>query len=114
MVGLKPVVRHEEDVGLTEQGPFPAKILLSKKDTSIASVKLGTLEKGKKIEPHLHEECDQIEYYLKGKAYMYIEGLGQREIGKGSFTYIPRGVRHGMPNVVESLTILTVFVPALF
>jgi len=111
---LEPLIRHVKDLMLSREGPFPAKILLSKQDTRSASVKMGTLEKGKKIEPHMHAECDQIEYYLKGKALMFIEGLGEKEIREGAFTYIPKGVKHGVLNVAESLMILTVFVPPLF
>jgi len=111
---LKPIIRNEEDLNLNEEGPFPAKILLSKQDTVTASVKIGTLEKGRKIETHAHTESDQIEYYLSGKAIMFIEGLGEREISEGLFTYIPKGVRHGIREVIEPLKILTVFVPPLF
>ncbi len=111
---MKPTIRNEEDPNLNEEGPFPAKILLSKQDTSTASVKVGTLEKGRKIEIHSHAESDQIEYYLSGKAIMFIEGLGEKKISKGSFTYIPKGVKHGILEVIEPLRILTVFVPPLF
>ena len=111
---MKPLVRNEEDLDLNEEGPFPAKILLSKQDTSIASVKVGILEKGRTIDTHAHSESDQIEYYLSGKAVMFIEGLGEKVIKKGSFTYIPKGVKHGVREVTESLKILTVFIPPLF
>ena len=111
---MKPTIRNEEDLNLNEEGPFPAKILLSKQDTSTASVKVGTLEKGRKIEIHSHAESDQIEYYLSGKAIMFIEGLGEKKIEKGSFTYIHKGVKHGILEVIEPLRILTVFVPPLF
>jgi len=111
---LKPLIRKEEDLDLNEEGPFPAKILLSKLDTPSASVKIGTLEKGRKIETHAHAESDQIEYYLSGKAIMFIEGLGEKIIEKGSFTYIPKGVKHGVHEVIEPLKIITVFVPPLF
>jgi len=111
---LKPIIRNEEDLNLNEEGPFPAKILLSKQDTLTASVKVGTLEKGGEIELHTHAESDQIEYYLSGKAIMFIEGLGERRINRGSFTYIPKGVKHGILEVIEPLKILTVFIPPLF
>ena len=111
---MKPLVRHEKDVALSEEGPFPAKIFLSKQDSPSASVKLGTLERGKKIESHMHYECDQLEYYIGGRALMSVEGLGEREIREGSFTYIPKGVKHGILKVTEPLTIITVFAPALF
>jgi len=112
--GLKPIIRREEDLDLNEEGPFPAKILLSKQDTTTASVKIGTVEKGMKIEMHAHDESDQIEYYLSGKAIMFIEGLGEREIGRGIFTYIPKGVKHGVKEVIEPLKVITVFIPPLF
>ncbi len=111
---MKPFVRNEEDLDLTEEGPFPAKILMSKQDTSVASVKVGVLEKERNIEVHAHAKSDQIEYYLSGKAIMFIEGLGEKVIKKGSFTYIPKGVRHGVREVIEPLKILTVFIPPLF
>jgi len=111
---MNPIIRYEEELPLNEEGPFPAKILLSSKDTTTASVKFGALEKGKKIEIHAHAECDQLEYYIKGKALMFIEGLGEREVREGAFTYIPKGVKHGILEVTESLVMLTVFVPPLF
>ena len=111
---MKPIIRKEEDLELNEEGPFPAKILLSKKDTLSASVKVGVVEKGRKIEIHAHNESDQIEYYLSGKAIMFIEGLGEREIRKGSFTYIPKGIKHGVKEVTEPLKVITVFIPPLF
>ncbi|MEM2341461.1 MAG: cupin domain-containing protein [Candidatus Bathyarchaeia archaeon] len=63
---------------------------------------------------HAHSESDQIEYCIRGKAVMFIEGLGEKEIVEGAFTYIPRGVKHSIINVIESTTFLTVFVPPLF
>ena len=111
---MKPIVRDEEDLELTDEGPFPAKMLLSRQDTSTASVKLGVLEKGGRIEVHMHDDSDQIEYYLSGRAVMFIEGLGERTIKEGTFTYIPKGVKHGVREVMEPLKILTVFIPPLF
>ena len=96
------------------EGPFPAKIFLSKQDTVTAGVKKGILKKGERIEAHMHSDCDQIEYYLEGKASMFIEGLGERDLEGGSFTYIPKGTKHGISKVTESLVILTVFVPPIF
>ena len=111
---MKPIVRYEGDLELNRDGPFPANVFLSRRDTHSASVKKGTLEKGKKIEVHAHNENDQLEYYTEGEALMFVEGLGDIEIRKGSFTYIPKGTKHGILNVSESLTLLTVFVPPLF
>ena len=111
---MNPMIKYEEEVALDEEGPFPAKILLSEKETSLASVKVGTLEAGMSIAIHAHDECNQIEYIMGGKATMYIEGLGEKELRKGAFTFIPKGVKHGVPEISEPLTIYTVFTPPLF
>jgi len=37
---------------------------------------------------------------------MFIEGLGEKEISEGTFTYVPRGVKHSLIEVVEPITIL--------
>lgn len=111
---LKPVIRRESEVPFSSGTPFPTKILLSKLDTATASVRLSMLGRSDKIGIHSHEENDQIEYCIKGKAIMFIEGLGEKEISEGTFTYVPKGVKHSLIEVIEPITILTVFVPPLF
>ena len=111
---VKPVIRYESEVSFSSGAPFPTKILLSKSESSTASVRLSRLEKGKKIKMHAHAESDQIEYCIGGKAIMFIEGLGEKEITRGTFTYVPKGVKHSILEVIEPLTVLTVFVPPLF
>jgi quercetin dioxygenase-like cupin family protein len=111
---MQPIVRYEESLSLNREGPFPAKLLLSRKDKSAASVKIGTLEKGKNIELHNHQLNDQIEYCLGGRAIMFIEGLGEKEIRKGALNYIPKGVNHSITKVFESIRLLTIFIPCLF
>jgi quercetin dioxygenase-like cupin family protein len=111
---LKPVVRYEEEIAPSVSMPFTVKILLSKGDTPTASVRLSMLNKNMKIDLHTHNECDQIEYCMRGKAVMFIEGLGEKEIREGTFTYVPKGVKHSIVKVIEPFTVLTVFVPPLF
>lgn len=94
--------------------PFSTKVFLSKSESSSASVRLSTLNKSEKIKMHAHSESDQIEYCIEGKAIMFIEGLGEKEITKGTFTYVPKGTKHSILKVIEPLTVLTVFVPPLF
>ncbi len=111
---MKSVIRYSEEISLSHEGPFPAKIFLSQKDTSSASVRMCTLEKGKKIELHAHSSSDQLEYCLEGKALMFIEDLGNVELRKGAFTYIPKGVKHSVLEISKSLILITVFVPPFF
>lgn len=111
---MNPIVRYERDIAFNEGTIFPTKILLSKNDTSTASVRLSMINRSEEINMHTHNESDQIEYCIKGKAIIFIEGLGEKEILEGTFIYIPKGVRHGLVNVIEPLTVLTVFIPPLF
>lgn len=111
---MKPVVKYEKDIAFSEDAAFPAKILLSRNDTPTASVRLSTISKSEKMGMHTHDESDQIEYCIRGRAVLFIEGLGEKEIFEGTFIYIPKGVRHGLVKVIEPLTILTIFVPPLF
>ncbi len=111
---MKPIIRYESEVSFSSGTPFPMKVLLSKNETSTASVRLSMLDKGEKIEMHAHAESDQIEYCIEGKAIMFIEGLGRKEIAKGTFTYVPKGVKHSIVEVIEPLIVLTVFIPPLF
>lgn len=111
---MKGIFRNESEIKISKEGPFPAKTLLSKKDTPIASVKIGRLPVGGKIEVHSHKDINQLEYYIKGKATLFLEGVGEKEIGPGTFMFAPKGVKHGIHNVTEELIIYGVFTPALF
>lgn len=108
------LIRDSESCLLDEKGPFPARILLSKLDAEEMSVKHGVLSVGEEIDIHCHEEQAQVEFYPSGKATLFVEGVGEREIRSGSFMYAPRGVKHGIHSVSEPLEIVTIFVPALF
>ena len=111
---LKPLIKYEKNLSFSSGTPFLTKIFLSKSESPTASVRLSNLDEGGKIEMHAHVESDQIEYCIKGRAVMFIEGLGEKEIVEGTFTYVPKGVKHSIVRVIEPLTILTVFVPPLF
>lgn len=108
------LIRESKSCPLDEKGPFPARILLSKVDTEEMSVKHGVLAVGQEIDVHCHEEQAQVEFYPSGKATLFVEGVGEREISSGYFMYAPQGVKHGIHSVVEPLEIVTIFVPALF
>ena len=65
---MKGIFRHESEVTMSVKGPFPAKILLSKEDTPMVSVKVGRLPVGGEIVLHSHEGSNQLEYYPEGRA----------------------------------------------
>lgn len=108
------LIRNSNKCPLDDKGPFPARILLSKTDTQELSVKHGVLSIGQSIGVHSHEENTQVEFYASGKATLFVEGLGEKEIGPGSFMHAPKGVKHGIHSVQEPLEIISVFVPPLF
>jgi len=99
---------------IDEKGPFPARILLSKSDTGSLSVKHGVLAVGRDIKIHSHDESDQMEFYIAGKAILFVEGIGEKEIRQGTFMYAPKGVKHGIRSVQEPVEMVSVFVPPLF
>jgi len=70
------------------------------------------LPAGVKVEKHTHE-CDDIIYVIKGKAKMWIEGIGEVPMVEGAFLRIPKGVRHQPHEVEEDLIAYDVFYPFL-
>ncbi len=108
------IFKRERDATLSMEGPFPAKILLSRDETPHVSVKIGKLSIGQEISIHSHKDVDQVEYFVKGKAMLFLDGVGEKRIEPGTFMYAPRGAKHGIQKVTEDVLILSVFLPALF
>lgn len=111
---MKGVIGNEEDLEVDKTGPFPARLLIKKAFTPNLSVKKGVLKAGSVVKEHLHEDVDQFEIYPSGRAIFYVEGVGEKEIKAGSFSYSPKGKKHAVRRVLEDLEIITVFVPAFF
>lgn len=69
--------------------------------------------KGSRIEKHEHKNSDDILFVIKGKATMWIDGLGDLPMAPGSFFRIPKGVMHQPHDIEEDLVIYDVFYPFL-
>ena len=67
---------------------------------------------GTQVEKHTHE-CDDIIYAIKGKATMWIEGIGEVPVAEGTFIRIPKGTQHQPRDIKEDLTVYDVFYPFL-
>jgi quercetin dioxygenase-like cupin family protein len=67
---------------------------------------------GTNVEKHTHE-CDDIIYVLKGKAKIWIEGVGDVPMAEGTFVRIPKGVRHQPHSIEEDFVAYDVFYPFL-
>jgi quercetin dioxygenase-like cupin family protein len=68
---------------------------------------LGTI-----VERHTHE-CDDIIYVVKGKAMMWVDGIGDVQLVEGSFLRIPKGVAHQPHSIEEDFIAYDVFYPFL-
>ena len=87
--------------------------LLSKKDDLIdMTCALVHWKVGAEIPRHIHEESDDILYILKGKAKIWIEGVGEVPLKAGSFVRVPKGVLHQPHDVEEDLVAHDTWFPA--
>ena len=107
-------VKHEKNAEIDTAGPFPASLLMKKAINSTFSFKKGILKKGGTIKEHMHDNVDQFEYIVSGKAIFYVEGLGDNELSSGSYSYVPRGIKHSIKLVEDDLEIINIFSPANF
>jgi quercetin dioxygenase-like cupin family protein len=71
------------------------------------------LPKGAHVEKHIHENSDDIIYVVKGKAKMWIEGMGVFHMVEGAFFSIPKGIMHQPHDIEEDLIAYDVFYPFL-
>ena len=87
--------------------------LLTKKDDDVdMTVAMVHWQVGAEIPRHIHEDSDDILYILKGKAKIWIEGIGDVPVSAGSFVRIPKGVPHQPHDVEEDLVAHDTWFPA--
>jgi mannose-6-phosphate isomerase-like protein (cupin superfamily) len=67
---------------------------------------------GAEIPRHIHEDSDDILYIIRGKAKIWIEGIGDVPVSAGSFVRIPKGVPHQPHDVEEDLIAHDTWFPA--
>lgn len=86
------------------RGVESAYLLSQRNDGSGITYALTHWSVGARFETHIHERSDDIIYVFKGRATIWIDGLGDVALEAGSFVNIPRGVAH-LPHDVEEDTI---------
>jgi len=69
---------------------------------------------GAEIAKHIHEQSDDILYFIQGKAKIWIDGVGDVPVSAGSFVRIPAGVEHQPHDVTEEVIAHDMWFPALF
>jgi mannose-6-phosphate isomerase-like protein (cupin superfamily) len=88
--------------------------LLSNRDDGAGfTCLLVNLPVGTKVERHIHENSDDIIYVVKGKAKMWIDGIGDVPMVPGVFVRIPKGVLHQPRDIEEDVLVYDVFHPFL-
>lgn len=113
---MKAVIREEE----LDWIPHPLnervkrKILLTKRDFNVdITCMLVKIERGLGIPEHIHENQDDILYPLSGKFRMWIDGIGEFEVGKNVMVRVPKGVKHRISEAYEDVVLLDIFSPAI-
>lgn len=110
-------VKRERDV---EWAPHPflpiqIKSFLSRKDDrGDITIFLVKIPAGKEIPVHVHETQEDIIFILAGRAKMWIDGVGDFDIEKGTFIRVPKNTQHRIYSVTEDILNYDVFTPPLF
>jgi quercetin dioxygenase-like cupin family protein len=111
------VNRKVEDIPWAPHPVVPGisiKPLISSKEHHLnVTCMLVTVPVGKEVPEHIHDTQDDILYPLKGKAVMWVEGVGEFSLEPGQIVRVPKGKKHKITNIVEELLVYDVFCPAL-
>jgi quercetin dioxygenase-like cupin family protein len=87
--------------------------LLSHRDENVdLTCLLVHLPPGTEVARHTHE-CDDIIFVVRGKAVIWIDGVGDTPLEPGTFVRIPKGVLHQPHSIEEDLLLYDVFYPYL-
>jgi quercetin dioxygenase-like cupin family protein len=67
------------------------------------------VEPGMQLNPHVHNDFDQLAYVMSGKANYFIDGV-PHEMGAGSMLLVPAGATHYIEPLEPTLN-LDIFTP---
>jgi quercetin dioxygenase-like cupin family protein len=115
--GYMEIVKRERDLPWTPHPFLPIRIknLLTKKDDQgDITIFLVSIPAGKEIPEHVHETQEDIIFIMAGKARMWIDGVGEFSLEKGTFIRVPKNTKHRIFNVTEDVLNYDVFTPPLF
>jgi quercetin dioxygenase-like cupin family protein len=88
-------------------------LLSNRDDKTDLTCLLVSSPKGSRIEKHDHKNSDDIIFVIKGRAKMWIDGMGDLPMVPGAFFRIPKGVMHQPHDVEEDLLVYDVYYPYL-
>lgn len=69
-----------------------------------------SLDVGMDLNPHRHEDFDQLVYIAEGRCDYYVDGTPHRLVA-GSFLLVPRGAEHYVEPLEEPCVNIDIFVP---
>ena len=109
-------IKREKDMPWTRHPflPIDVKYFVTRKfDQADVTCFLARTPKGGAIPEHVHETQEDILFLLAGKGKMWVEGIGEFEIEKGTCIRVPKNTKHKIYAVTEELLVYDVFHPAL-
>jgi quercetin dioxygenase-like cupin family protein len=68
------------------------------------------LDVGMDLNPHTHEDFDQLVYIAEGRCNYYINGVAH-EMTAGTFLLVPRGAEHYIEPLEDPCVNIDIFVP---
>lgn len=80
-------------------GDVPRKALIKAGDskTKLQTVNDAHLDSGQGFEPHVHEDCEEVYYFIEGEGIMTINGR-EIPVGEGICILVEAGESHGLKN----------------
>jgi len=111
------LVKKEKDLSWTPHPflPIQIKVLLSREaDQAEVTCFLVRIPPGKAIPEHVHESQEDIIFLLSGKGKMWIDGVGDFPLEKGTFIRVPKNTKHRIYDVTEEILNYDLFSPPLF
>lgn len=94
------------------KGVESAYLLSKRDDNSGITYALTHWAVGAQFKKHIHEHSDDIIYFLKGRATIWVEGIGDVPMVAGSFVRIPKGVAHQPHDIEEDVMAQHTWTPA--
>jgi mannose-6-phosphate isomerase-like protein (cupin superfamily) len=109
-------VKREKDLPWTAHPflPIQVKYLVTQKfDRADVTCFLAQTPKGTEIPEHIHETQEDILFLLAGKGKMWMEGIGDFDLEKGTCIRVPRNTKHKIYDVTEEILVYDIFIPPL-
>ncbi len=93
------IIKFDEIKETLAHNTVPRKPLIKVGDskTKLQTVNDAYLEPGKGFEPHIHEDCEEVYYFLEGTGEMAING-NKIQVQSGICVLVETGESHGLTN----------------